>query len=110
MNAVHPRRVTAPRAAAAPGALMRRSQLFTRGMRITRRTSLFFLAFGVWSWIIWITFAKNLWASDQAWAADGSPTAFFFVHAALTVVSFVLGTIIGVIGWRALQASKQPTS
>ncbi|MFI5606161.1 SCO4848 family membrane protein [Amycolatopsis sp. NPDC051903] len=79
-------------------------------MRITRGTAIFFLAFGVWSWIIWITFAKNLWASDQSWAADGSVTGYFIVHAVLTVVSFVLGTIIGVIGWRALRASRATRS
>ncbi|GAA1975044.1 SCO4848 family membrane protein [Amycolatopsis minnesotensis] len=73
---------------------------------MSRRTSLFLLAFGVWSWIIWITFAKNLWESDRAWAADGSPTAYFTVHAVLTVVSFVLGTVIGVLGLRGLRGSR----
>jgi hypothetical protein len=76
-------------------------------MRMSRRTSLFLSAFGVWSWVIWVTFAKNLWQSDRAWAADGSPTAYFIVHAVLTVVSFVLGTMIGVIGWRGLRAGKK---
>ncbi|KFU83173.1 MULTISPECIES: SCO4848 family membrane protein [Amycolatopsis] len=75
-------------------------------MRISRGTSMFLLGFGVWSWIIWITFAKNLWDSDRAWAADGSPTAYFIVHAVLTVVSFVLGTIIGLIGLRTLRGAK----
>ncbi|WP_085940979.1 SCO4848 family membrane protein [Amycolatopsis decaplanina] len=75
-------------------------------MRISRGTSMFLLGFGVWSWIIWITFAKNLWDSDRAWAADGSPTAYFIVHAVLTVVSFVLGTIIGFIGLRTLRGAK----
>lgn len=70
---------------------------------MSRATSVFLLAFGVWSWIIWITFAVNLWSSDNAWAADGSPTAFFVVHAVLAVVSFVLGTIIGLIGLRGLR-------
>lgn len=81
-------------------------------MRISRGTSIFFLAFGVWSWIIWITFAKNLWANTQSWSPDGSVTGYFIVHAVLTVVSFVLGTIIGVIGWRALRStrSKEHTS
>lgn len=68
--------------------------------------SLFLLAFGVWSWIIWITFVRNLWASDEAFTADGSPTAFFVVHLVLAVVSFVLGTIIGVIGWRGWRARR----
>ncbi|QWF79453.1 SCO4848 family membrane protein [Amycolatopsis sp. CA-230715] len=77
---------------------------------MSRRTSLFLLAFGVWSWIIWITFAKNLWDSDRAWAADGSPTAYFIVHAVLTVVSFVLGTIIGVLGLRGLRAKRRESA
>ncbi|UJW33415.1 hypothetical protein L3Q67_06445 [Saccharothrix sp. AJ9571] len=76
-------------------------------MRMSGRTSLFLLAFGVWSWLIWITFARNLWESDRAWAADGSPTAYFVVHAVLTVVSFVLGTIVGIIGWRGWRARNQ---
>jgi hypothetical protein len=75
-------------------------------MRMSRRLSLFLLAFGVWSWVIWVTFAKNLWASGQSWTASGSPTAYFVVHAVLTVVSFLLGTIIGVIGWRGFRASR----
>src|SRR3981189_3520485 len=68
--------------------------LHTRDMPMSRRLSLFLLAFGVWSWVIWVTFAKNLWASGQSWTAAGSPTAYFFVHAGLSVVSFVLGTTI----------------
>jgi hypothetical protein len=76
-------------------------------MRISRGTSLFLLVFGVWSWVIWITFAKNLWDSDRAWAADGSPTAYFVVHAVLTVVSFVLGTAIGLLGLRGVRATAR---
>jgi hypothetical protein len=76
-------------------------------MRLSRKTSVFLLLFGVWSWIVWITFARNLWASDRSWAADGSPTAYFIVHAVLTVVSFVLGTIIGVLGWRGVRATAR---
>lgn len=75
-------------------------------MRMSRTVSLFLLAFGVWSWIIWITFVRNLWASDDAFTASGSPTAFFVVHLVLAVVSFVLGTIIGVLGWRGWRARR----
>ncbi|TVT18875.1 hypothetical protein ORV05_29525 [Amycolatopsis cynarae] len=73
---------------------------------MSRRVAWFLLAFGVWSWIIWITFAKNLWASSQSWAPDGSATSFFVVHLILTIVSFILGTVIGVIGWRGLRRSR----
>lgn len=75
-------------------------------MRMSRRVSLFLLAFGVWSWVIWITFVKNLSASDNAFTPEGSPTPFFWVHLVLAVTSFVLGTIIGVLGWRGLRANR----
>ncbi len=73
---------------------------------MSARVSWFLLAFGVWSWLIWITFAVNLSGSDDAWNPDGSPTAFFVVHAVLAVVSFILGTIIGILGWRGLRARR----
>jgi len=73
---------------------------------MSRRVAWFLLAFGVWSWIIWITFVKNLWASDNSWAPDGSATGFFVVHLILAIVSFALGTIIGVIGLRGLRSRK----
>jgi hypothetical protein len=75
---------------------------------MSRRVSLFLLAFGVWSWIVWITFVKNVWADPQSWAPDGSATAFLVVHLVLTVVSLVLGTIIGVLGWRGFRATRRP--
>ena len=67
---------------------------------LSRRTAWLLLAFGVWSWIIWPTFLKNIWADNRSW--NHGMTAFFAVHLALTVVSLTLGTIIGVLGIRAL--------
>ena len=75
---------------------------------MSRRVAWFLLGFGVWSWIIWITFVKNLWASNQSWNADGSATSFFVVHLILAIVSFVLGTIIGVLGLRSLRTARRP--
>ena len=74
---------------------------------MSRRVALFLLGFGIWSWIIWITFVKNLWASDNSWAPDGSATGFFVVHLILAIVSFALGTVIGVIGLRGLRAKRR---
>lgn len=75
-------------------------------MTMSRPIALFLFGFGVWSWIIWTTFAYNLWNSENAHAVDGSLTPFFYVHAVLTIVSITLGTIIGVIGWRGLRALR----
>ena len=70
----------------------------------------FLLAFGVWSWFIWITFVKNLWNDGSGLAFDdaGDPTAYFWVHLLLAVTSFVLGTVIGVLGLRGVRASRKP--
>ncbi|OIJ64232.1 SCO4848 family membrane protein [Streptomyces mangrovisoli] len=77
-------------------------------MKLTRPLSWFLLAFGVYSWVIWVTFVKNLVADSSGQAFhDGSPTAFFWVHLTLAVVSFVLGTVIGGIGLRGLRALRR---
>ena len=70
-------------------------------MIVSRRVGWFFVAFGVWSWIIWATFLKNIWADHRSW--NHGMTAFFAVHLALTVASVMLGTIIAVYGIRALR-------
>ncbi|MEU2074067.1 hypothetical protein [Streptomyces sp. NPDC013489] len=77
-------------------------------MKLSRRTSWFLLAFGAWSWMIWITFARNLYkdASGLAFDDAGDPTAYFWVHLALAVTSFILGTAVGVIGVRGVRANS----
>ncbi|MER0482205.1 hypothetical protein ABR737_28365 [Streptomyces sp. Edi2] len=78
-------------------------------MKLSRPVSWFLLAFGVWSWFIWITFVKNLWkdGSGLAFDAAGDPTAYFWVHLMLAVASFLLGTAIGVIGFRGVRALRR---
>lgn len=75
-------------------------------MVVSRRLAWFFIAFGVWSWIIWPTFLKNIWADDRSWN-DGM-TAFFGVHLVLVIVSLTLGSVIGGVGIRALRSTPQP--
>jgi hypothetical protein len=71
-------------------------------VRLSRGWSVFLVAFGVWSWVIWPTFLKNIAQDPRSFTGD-RPHAFFIVHLVLTVVSLVLGTVIGwlgVSGWR----------
>ncbi|MFE9405496.1 SCO4848 family membrane protein [Streptomyces sp. NPDC006530] len=76
-------------------------------MKLSRRVSWFLLAFGGWSWVVWVTFAKNLWADAGGLAFDdGRPTAYFWVHLTLAIVSFAFGTIIGVIGLRGVRGDR----
>jgi hypothetical protein len=83
-------------------------------MKLSRRVSWFLVAFGVWSWIVWITFVKNLWKDTSGLAFHhgdhGSPTAYFWIHLTLAVVSFLLGTAIAALGARGLRALRGETS
>jgi hypothetical protein len=72
-----------------------------------RRASWFLLGFGVWSWFLWTTFVRNLWKDGSGLAFDdaGEPTGYFWVHLVLAVVSFGLGTAIGVLGLRGVRGA-----
>jgi hypothetical protein len=71
---------------------------------ISKRIGWFLIAFGVWSWVIWPVFLKNIWNDSRSWH-DGM-TSFFAVHLVLTVVSLALGTAIGLLGVRSITANR----
>jgi hypothetical protein len=83
-------------------------------MKLSRRASWFLAAFGVWSWIVWTTFVKNLWKDASGLAFHhgdhSSPTAYFWIHLTLAVVSTALGTAIAVLGVRSLLAHRRAAS
>lgn len=76
-------------------------------MVITRRWAGFLAVVGVWTWVIWPRFALAIWKDDRSFA-DGRPTAFLWVHAALIAASLVIGTAVGVLGVRAWRATGRP--
>jgi hypothetical protein len=75
-------------------------------MKLSRGWSWFLVAFGVWSWIIWPTFIKNI-ANDKRSFTGNMPHAFFIVHLLLTVVSLALGTVIGILGIKGLRRHRK---
>jgi hypothetical protein len=70
---------------------------------MSRRWSAFLLGVGIWSWIIWPTFLRNIWKDDRSF--DDGPTGFLLVHVALTAASLIIGTLVGVLGWRGWRAA-----
>jgi hypothetical protein len=75
---------------------------------ISRRVSVFLMAVGGWTWLIWPRFGLAIWKDDRAFS-NGSPTAFLWVHAVLIVASLAIGTAVGVLGiraWRATRAAR----
>jgi hypothetical protein len=80
----------------------------TGRVTISKRVAWFLIAFGVWSWLIWPVFLKNIWRDPRSW--HHGMTAFFGVHLVLTIVSLVLGTVIGALGVRASRTLPGPRS
>ncbi len=82
-------------------------------MKLSRRASWFLLAFGVWSWIVWVTFVNNLWADASGLAFShgdhAHPTAYFWIHLTLAVTSTALGTAIATLGLRGLRTPRATT-
>jgi hypothetical protein len=75
-------------------------------MRLSRRASWLLIAFAVWSWIIWVTLIKNINADPRAWHGN-DPTGFLMVHVVLAIISLVMGTAIGWLGWKGLKAHRR---
>ena len=84
---------------------MHAPRLILVGVKLSRPMSLFLVAFGLWSWVIWPTFLKNIWNDPRSFS-DG-PTAFFTVHLVLVIASLVFGTVIGVLGVRGFLATRR---
>jgi hypothetical protein len=68
---------------------------------------MFLMAFGIWSWVIWLTFIHNIAKDPRSFSGD-RPHAFFIVHLVLTVVSIILGTVIGALGLKGVRAVSAP--
>jgi hypothetical protein len=76
---------------------------------LSRRWSAFLVAVGVWTWLIWPRFGLAIWKDDRSFA-DGRPTSFLTVHAALIAASLAIGTAVGVLGVRGWRAATRKTS
>jgi hypothetical protein len=75
---------------------------------LSKRAAWFLIVVGVWSWVIWPTFLRNVWRDDRSW--DDGPTGFFLVHLVLTVVSLAMGTAVGWLGVRGVRLDADPVA
>ncbi|UQU65571.1 hypothetical protein COUCH_04380 [Couchioplanes caeruleus] len=78
-------------------------------MVLSRRWSAFLVTVGVWTWLIWPRFGLAIYKDDRSFA-DGRPTSFLTVHAALIAASLAIGTVVGVLGVRGWRAASRQTS
>jgi hypothetical protein len=68
---------------------------------LSRRSAWFLLAVGIFQWVVWPTFLKNIW--DDPRSFDSGPTGFLLVHAVLTAVQLLLATALLLLGRRGLR-------
>ena len=75
-------------------------------MLLSRRWALFLLGVGVFQWLVWPNFLRNIWADPRSFAPapGGGPTSFLIVHAVLTATQLLLGTAVIVLAVRGLRA------
>ena len=78
-------------------------------MVLSRRSAVFLLATGVFQWVVWPTFLRNIWADPRSFGAapGGGPTAFLVVHAVLTATQLLLGAGVIWLGVRGLRRRGQ---
>jgi hypothetical protein len=76
-------------------------------MTLGRRHGWLLLAIAAWNVVIWLTFAKNLYAAH----ADGEDraTAYWVAHSVLIVVDLVIAVVLTRLGLRLLR-SREPAS
>jgi len=74
-------------------------------MRLTRRHGWLLLAIAAWNVVIWLTFAKNLYAAH----ADGEDraTAYWVAHSVLIVVDLLIAVVLTRLGLRLVR-SREP--
>jgi hypothetical protein len=73
-------------------------------MRFERKHAYLLIGVAIWNFVIWATFAKNLYAAH----ADGEdrPTGYWVAHTVLIIVNVILGGVLGRLGWKALKAAR----
>jgi len=74
-------------------------------MSPNRRTGWFLVAVAVWNFVIWLTFAKNLYQAHAG--GEDRPTGYWVAHTVLIVVDLALGVAFAVLGARMLAAARK---
>jgi hypothetical protein len=75
---------------------------------LSRRSAWFLLGAGVFQWVVWPTFLKNIWADPRSF--HSGPTGFLLVHLVLTAVQLVLATLLLVLGWRGVRRAQSSST
>ncbi len=77
----------------------------TGRVQLSRRTSGFLVAAGVWPLVVWPNFVRVIATDDRAF--DDGPTAYLVVHVTLAAVSMGFGLALVVVGVRGLRSASR---
>lgn len=69
-------------------------------VRFERKHAALLLGVAAWNVVTWMTFAKNLSATE------GRPTGYYVAHTGLIVVNLVIAAVLGTVGFRAWRADR----
>ncbi len=69
-------------------------------VRFERKHAALLLGVAVWNVVTWVTFAKNLSATE------GRPTGYYVAHTGLIVVNLAIAGVLGTVGFRAWRADR----
>ena len=69
-------------------------------MKLERKHALVLLGIAIWNVVTYVTFIKNLAATE------GRPTGYYVAHTVLIVVNLLIAALLGTWGVRALKAAR----
>ncbi|TCC64359.1 hypothetical protein E0H73_08090 [Kribbella pittospori] len=69
-------------------------------MKLERKHALVLLGIAIWNVVTYVTFIKNLAATE------GRPTGYYVAHTVLIVVNLLIAALLGTWGVRAYKASR----
>ncbi|TCO33593.1 hypothetical protein EV652_103595 [Kribbella steppae] len=73
-------------------------------MKLERKHALVLLGIAIWNVVTYVTFIKNLAATE------GRPTGYYVAHTVLIVVNLLIAALLGTWGVRALKAARSSAS
>jgi len=72
-------------------------------MKLERKHGWFLVGVAVWNFVIWATFAKNLYAAHSD--GEDRPQGYWIAHTVLIVVNIVLGVFFARLGAKVLRST-----
>ena len=70
-------------------------------MKLERKHALVLIGIAVWNVVTYVTFIKNLAATE------GRPTGYYVAHTVLIVVNLLIAVLLGTWGVRAYKAAQK---